>query len=273
MMSVITAIVGYLAANPERNLPTLLALLIGTSLSAGAAGVLNQWLEREVDRRMVRTRNRPLPSGTVSAQAALAYGLVLAVAGPLVLWWGANSLAALLAVITLVSYLLVYTPLKQHSSTCTLVGAIPGALPPLIGSAAANQGSIDALGWALFAILFTWQIPHFMAIAWTHRRDYQLGQMRMATVIDPTGQSAARQAVVFAWLYLVAALLPWWLGATSYWLYPLAALAVGFHYLYQAYQFARPAVRDSAARKLFFSSIAGLPLLLAVLVVDCWLLT
>ncbi len=270
-LSVITAMVGYLAANHDRSFSVLFSLFIGTCLTAGAAGTLNQWLEREVDRRMVRTQNRPIPGGHVSPGAALLYGLVLAIVGLGILWVGTNPLATVLTLATLISYILIYTPLKQKTRWCTLIGAIPGALPPLVGWAAA-EGSIAIMGWILFGILFTWQIPHFMAIAWTYRDDYRRGGFQMATVVEPSGRSAGLESFIHTALLLVLSLLPGFLGYTTFYLYqPVAALAGGY-YLYCAYTFWVRADKDQPAKRLFYASISYLPLLLAVLVLDRWLL-
>lgn len=272
LLSVITALVGYLAANPPRDGGVFFALLIGTSLAAGACGALNQWLEREVDRRMARTQDRPLPSGAVSPQTALIFGLTLSVLGVGTVWLGANALAGALTVATLISYLLVYTPLKRVTSLNTLIGAVPGALPPLIGWAAA-QGRIDPLGWLLFGILFCWQIPHFMAIAWLYRDDYAQGGFVMSTVKDPSGQDAARQSFAHCIILLVISLAPCFLGYTSWWVYGPAAILCGSAYLATAFRFWRAAgqTRTPTARKLFLASIAYLPLLLGALVLDRWL--
>jgi len=273
LLSVITALVGYMAANPSRDAGVFLALLAGTSLAAGAAGALNQFLERNVDRRMARTQGRPLPSGALPAQAALAFGLVLGLAGTSLLWLGANPLAGALTLATLGSYLLVYTPLKRVTTWNTVVGAIPGALPPLIGCAAA-QGRIDALGWILFGIVFTWQIPHFMAIAWLYREDYAKGGFVMSTVVDASGQSAARQSLFHCAALLAISLLPVALGFASAWLYGPLALLLGAWYLAAAVKFNRAPLEEKhpAAKKLFLASIAYLPLILSALLVDRWLL-
>ncbi len=267
-LSVITAVVGYLVARPERNFMVLGCLVIGTTSAAFGAGVLNQWLERELDTRMARTRGRPLPSGAISPAAALVFGLALAACGPLVLWAGVNALAALLALATLASYLLVYTPLKRRTPWCTIIGSIPGALPPLIGSAAAS-GTIKPLGWILFGVLFAWQIPHFFALAWTYRRDYALARFPMSTVVDPTGRRAARDSLVFTVALVVCSLLPVALGLASLF-YGLVALGIGGWFLQRAWQFARAdeTTRDQPARRLFSASLAYLPLTLAALVVD-----
>lgn len=269
-LSVITAVVGYLSANPSRDLSVLLSLLFGTSLAAGGAAVLNQWLERDADAKMVRTRERAIPAGRVQPLHALIYGLVLSFAGCLMLYVGANLLSAVLTAITIATYTLVYTPLKQFTTWNTLIGAIPGALPPLIGWAAAT-GKIDLLGWVLFAILFLWQMPHFFAIAWTYRKDYAQGGFVMLSNADENGRKVALQSFVFCLALIVSSLLPVLLGKAS-WIYGAIALAAGIYLLRPAIDFLKPEKRDTAARKLFFASIFYLPALLFPLVLDLWLI-
>lgn len=271
MLSVITAIVGYLAAQPQRDLSLLASLILGTSLAAGGAAALNQWLERDADARMVRTRDRPIPSGTVSSGLAIAYGLALCIGGDLLLFIGVNGLAAFLALLTQLSYLLAYTPLKKHSPLSTELGTIPGAIPPLIGWAAA-EGSISLLGWLLFAIMICWQIPHFMAIAWTHRHDYAKAGFLMSTVVEPSGRLSAFKSLVFTIGLLVTSLLPTYFGYTTIY-YALVAVAAGLWMLHRALRFCRSEIRDEAARQLFLTSIGYLPLLLSALVLDRWLLS
>lgn len=269
-LSVITAVVGYLVANQPRDWGVLLALLLGTSLAAGAAGALNQWMEREADKRMARTRSRPLPSGAVSPSSALLFGIILAVLGLGILWFGTNPLATVLTLAILLSYLLAYTPMKQWTPWCTLVGAVPGALPPLVGWAAAT-GQLGALGWILFGILFAWQIPHFMAIAWMYRRDYAAGGMVMATLTDATGRSAARQSVAFAWALLALAVLPVAMGMASWFFYlPVAGVSSGWLVI-KAHGFLRGLPADPPARHLFLATVLYLPIPLAALVLDRWL--
>lgn len=270
MLSVITAIVGYFTAHPPRDASVLISLLLGTSFAAGAAGALNQWMECEMDKRMVRTRARPVPSGAVSPQAALLYGLVLAVLGVAILWWHVNGLAAQLTLATLISYLAVYTPLKQKTQWCTLVGAIPGAIPPLVGWAAA-AGSIGPLGWVLFGILFFWQIPHFMAIAWTHRDDYAHAGFVMSTRVDPSGKSAANQSILHCSLLLLISMIPAAIAGMTSLFYEMMAAATGVYYLAKAIQFRQATDKNGPAKQLFLASILYLPLILAVLVLDRWL--
>jgi protoheme IX farnesyltransferase len=245
-------------------------LLIGTSLAAGGAAVLNQWLEREADARMVRTKDRPIPAGRVAPLYALVYGMGLSVIGCYLLYAGANPLAGLLTAATIASYVLLYTPLKKLTTWNTIIGAIPGALPPLIGWAAA-EGRISTLGWILFAILFLWQMPHFFAIAWTHRKDYEQGGFIMLSSADANGQKLARQAFAFCLALVVSTLLPTLLGYAS-WGYGAVAILAGCYILRPAWSFLSSDSRDAAARKLFFASIFYLPALLIPLVLDLWLL-
>lgn len=269
-LSVLTAVIGYLAADPNRDFGILSSLLIGTSLAAAGAAVLNQWLEREADAQMVRTKDRPIPAGRIAPVHALIYGMGLSVVGCYLLYEGANPLAGLLTAATIASYVLLYTPLKKLTTWNTLIGAIPGALPPLIGWAAA-EGRISTLGWILFAILFLWQMPHFFAIAWTHRKDYQQGGFVMLSSADANGKKVARQAFVFSIALVISTLLPVCLGYAS-WIYGIIALACGFYILRPSIAFLKETQRDTAARKLFFASIFYLPALLFPLVLDLWLI-
>ena len=269
-LSVITAIIGYLSANPSRDLGVLVSLLVGTSLAAGGAAVLNQWLEREADAKMVRTRERAIPAGRVHPLHALIYGLGLSAFGCLALFMGANALAGILTAITIATYTLLYTPLKRLTTWNTLIGAIPGALPPLIGWAAAT-GKIDPLGWILFAILFLWQMPHFFAIAWTYRKDYEQGGFVMLSNADADGRKVALQSFIFCVALIISTLLPVLSGEAS-WIYGTIAIIAGIYLLRPAIDFLNASKRDTAARKLFFASIFYLPALLFPLVLDLWLI-
>ena len=269
-LSVITAIIGYLAADPARDFSVLASLLIGTSLAAGGAAVLNQWLERAADAQMARTKDRPIPSGQIAPYNALMFGLGLSVFGSYLLYAGANPLAGLLTASTVASYVLLYTPLKKLTTWNTLVGAVPGALPPLIGWAAA-EGQISTLGWLLFAILFLWQMPHFFAIAWTYRKDYAQGGFVMLSNADATGRKVARQAFVFALALAASSLLPTLLGFAS-WGYGAVAIISACYIMRPAWRFFQGNARDVAARRLFIASIFYLPALLIPLVLDLWLL-
>lgn len=270
-LSIVTALVGYLAANATRDLVSLGALVLGTSLAAGGAAALNQWLEHESDSRMARTRGRPVPSGRIAPHAALAFGLGISLLGCLVLFLWANALCALLAALTILSYIAVYTPLKKVTIHNTIVGAVPGAIPPLIGWAAATN-SLQPFAWMLFAILFFWQLPHFYAIAWIYRRDYHQAGYRMLPDVDPKGGRTARDAFLFTGVLVLSSLLPLLPGYTS-WLYGAVALVLGTFFLLRAWDFFHnPDLRDSSARALFLASIFYLPVLLLALVVDVLLL-
>ena len=202
----------------------------GTALVAGGAAVLNQVYERDTDALMRRTRMRPLPDGRVTPADARVFGLALAACGLALLAARANLLAASLAAATIAVYLLVYTPMKRHSPFATLVGAVPGALPPLIGWTA-SHGSLSAGGAALFAIVFLWQIPHFMAIAWLYRDDYGKAGFPMLPVIEPDGRKTGRQAVLYAAALLPVSLVPSAIGLSG-WPYLAIALVLGIALLW-----------------------------------------
>ena len=270
LLSVITAIVGYLVALPQKDASVLVNLIAGTTLAAGGAAVLNQWLEHEADARMARTWKRPIPAGAIAPAPALVFGLILCASGDAILWAAVNSLAAGLAIATQVSYLLIYTPLKKYTPWSTEVGAIPGALPPLIGWAGA-KADISLLGWILFAILLCWQIPHFMAIAWTYREDYREAGFPVVSTIDRSGHRCARQALVFTVLLLISSLLPSVLGFATLFYTAIAGIS-GAWFLYRAICFQNAAKRESAAKRLFVASITYLPIVLAALVFDRLLL-
>jgi len=267
----ITTLVGFYAGlNNETggladNLIKLGLTLLGTGLLAAGAAVLNQYLEREYDARMNRTAERPLPSGLVGVEAALLLGGAFSVFGLLTLSAWVNLLVAVLGAVTLVTYLFVYTPLKRKSEWNTIIGAIPGALPPLMGWAAA-RGEIDPLGWTLFGILFFWQVPHFMAIAWLYREDYAKAGFVMLPNVDGEGVRTGRQAITHSVFLIIASLMPFTmkLFGTAY---LFGALLLGALFLIAAVSFSANLSRQSA-RRLFFASIIYLPLLLGLMVMD-----
>jgi|RhiMetdeSRZDD1v2_1073273.scaffolds.fasta_scaffold10195_4 heme o synthase len=237
----------------------------GTALVAGGAAVLNQVYERDTDALMRRTRLRPLPDGRVAASDARAFGFALSAIGLVLLAARANVLAAGLALATLVIYLAVYTPMKRQTPAATLVGAVPGALPPLIGWTAAH-GGVSAGGAALFAIVFLWQIPHFMAIAWLYRDDYGKAGFPMLPVIEPEGRRAGRQALIYAAALVPITLVPTVVGVSGM-VYAAIALAMGLVLLWLAWRFA--ATRsDQSARALFVGSIIYLPLLWLAMILN-----
>lgn len=262
---VATSAAGYYLGAPS--VPALIPLaltVIGTTLVAAGSAVLNQVLERDTDALMERTRTRPLADRRVGTAEAVFFGLGLSIAGIVTLGLGSNVLAALLAFATLIVYVAVYTPMKRRSDLSTIIGAIPGALPPLIGWAA-GHGSLTGGGWALFAIVFLWQIPHFMAIAWLYREDYGRAGFPMLPVIDPAGKIAGRQALLYAVALLPVSLIPAVISMTGpayFWL----ALALGGGLIALSWRFAvRPC--ESTARALFFGSIIYLPLVWAAMIV------
>jgi heme o synthase len=262
---VVTAGVGYAVGAPRGlNPAAFVALLIGTALVAGGASALNQYWEREADARMERTRARPLPAGRLTPAEALAFGLAVSGAG-LVLLATINGLTALLGLAALASYVLAYTPLKRITSLCTVVGAIPGALPPVMGWAAA-RGTLDAGAWALFGVLFLWQLPHFLAIGWIYREDYARGGFPMLTVVDGDGRSTARQMMLYAAALIPVTLAAGALASTGAG-YLFGAFALGLVFFGAATRFAWTR-SVGAARGLFLVSILYLPALLGLLVFD-----
>jgi protoheme IX farnesyltransferase len=266
LLSVLTALVGYLAARPPADGWKMLFVIVGTSLAAGGVASLNQWMEHDTDARMKRTADRPIPSGKVATGSAFILGVVMCIAALFIIFARVNPLAALFTLLTIFSYLGWYTPAKRFSRWSTEIGAIAGAFPPLIGWAA-GEGRVSALGWILFGILFFWQVPHFMAIAWTYRRDYSAVDFPMLPVRDETGVLVARWSLGNTIALVVVSLLPVYLGLAST-LYLCAAVAGGIWFLWRAIRFLRASTRDAAARTLFFTSIGYLPLVLTALVID-----
>jgi protoheme IX farnesyltransferase len=258
-MVAFTALVGFVTASPAPPwTPVLAAALLGTALVAAGASVLNQVYERETDALMLRTQSRPIPSGRIRPAPATAFGTHLTVAGHVLLLLGCGLLAAAVALGTWVSYLFAYTPLKRRTPLATLVGAVPGALPPVIGWAAA-RGRLDAGAFILFAILFLWQIPHFLAIAWLYRDDYARAGLPMLPVLDREGSFTARQAVLHSLALLLVSLAPAAAGLAGG-AYAGGALLLGVALTLCALRLAR--ARDLvAARGLFLASLVYLPAL------------
>jgi len=266
MLVVVSALAGYLMGTTEGvSAVALLATLAGTGLVAGGASAFNQLLERDLDALMRRTRMRPLPDRRLQAFEAGVFAVAITITGLLILAAFANLLAAGVALFTLVSYVAVYTPLKRRSSFGTVIGAIPGALPPVIGWAAA-RGALTSEAWTLFGIVFLWQLPHFLAIAWMYRDDYARAGYPMLPVIEPDGRSTARQAMVYATALLPLSLAPTLLGLTGN-VYFAGALLLGVVFIYLTYRFVRTRdVRD--ARTVFFGSIIYLPLVWILMIAD-----
>ena len=239
--------------------------LIGTLSVAAGSQTLNQYLEREIDARMGRTCARPLPSGRLRPYQALRFGVILSGAGLVALSSFANGLAGLIAFVTLASYLFAYTPLKKKTSLCTLVGAIPGALPPMIGWAAV-EGGLGLGAWALFAILFIWQIPHFLSLSWIYRSEYRDAGLAMLSVSDPDGRSTKHLVLLWTLALVPVSLVPTFLGLSGG-AYFVGALVLGLFFLGTSLRLVRW-VTPSSARTVFLSSVIYLPLLLILMLVD-----
>ncbi len=260
-----TAVGSYMASSGSLPLVLIAHTLIGTALLAGGTGALNQWIERDADAKMRRTENRPLPAGRLRSKPAFLFGTFLSVAGTIYLWAAVNPLAALVGFLTLASYLGLYTPLKSRTPISTFVGAFPGAAPPLIGWVAVREG-IGIEGWVLFAMLFLWQFPHFYAIAWMYREDYQRAGIRMLPVVEPDGISTGRQVICYSLALIPVSLAPAFLGMAGP-VYAAGALVAGIIYLYFGILLAR-AKTGFQARRLLQASVFYLPLVYVFLVVD-----
>jgi protoheme IX farnesyltransferase len=223
-------------------------------------------MEHDTDAQMKRTADRPIPSGKVATGSAFILGILMCIAALFLLFAKVNSLAALFTLLTIFSYLGWYTPAKRFSRWSTEIGALAGAFPPLIGWAA-GEGRISALGWILFGVLFLWQIPHFMAVAWLYRRDYSAVHFPMLPVRDESGRRVAAWSLINTVALVIVSVLPVFLHLASRY-YLIAALVGGAWFFWRAVIFTRPNGRDVAARKLFLASIGYLPLVLCALVVD-----
>ena len=266
LLVVITTALGYFAGTrgPVDFLALAHVTLATLLLSAGTSG-LNQYIERAADAQMRRTASRPLPSGVLSGREALVFSVSLAVTGLIWLFVLVNPLAGLLGAASCATYLALYTPLKSRTSWCTFVGAFPGAVPPLIGWAAARN-SLGVQAWLLFAILFLWQFPHFLAIAWVYREDYARAGIRMLPVVDPSGRSTFRQIVGYAAVLIPASLLPAVMAAAGV-RYLFGALLLGLALLQVSLWAARERTNRSAMW-LMHATVIYIPLLLALMVAD-----
>ena len=266
LLVVVSAVAGYVMANGDtHDLWRLLCLIVGTGLVAGGASAFNQILERGPDALMQRTRLRPMPDGRLNTRDAWLFGLVLTSAGLGILALGANLLSAVVALLTMASYVVVYTPLKRHSSFSTVIGAIPGALPPVIGWTAALD-ELSQGAWVLFGIVFLWQLPHFLAIAWIYREDYARAGFPMLPVLEPDGRSTGRQAVIYSLALLPLSLAPTLVGMAGP-IYFAGALVLTLLFVALAFKFNRTrSIPD--ARRLFFGSIIYLPLLWMLMIGD-----
>jgi protoheme IX farnesyltransferase len=247
------------------NWALLIHTLVGTGLIASGTAALNQWWERESDKLMRRTASRPLPMGLLTARRALWFGIALALAGAAELAIWVNVLSALLGAFTLAAYLFVYTPMKSRTHLSTVVGALPGAMPPLMGYAAAS-GLLNREAWSLFFILFVWQFPHFLAIAWMYRDDYARAGIRMLPVVEPDGKSTSRQIILYATTLIPISLLPVMLGMSGK-IYLVGAMILGLWFLYTGVRvaFDRTNVR---ARHVLLASVIYLPMIYGLMVLD-----
>lgn len=264
LLVLLTTAVGYYLGARAPIIPLgLFNAVFGTALAAAGAAALNQWWERRLDALMHRTRLRPIPAGRMPARDALVLGCLLSSAGVVYLTLACNWLSATFAAATIVIYIFAYTPLKRISTVNTLVGAIPGALPPVVGWAAAS-GGVEIGAWSLFAILFFWQLPHFFAIAWMYREDYARAGFEMISKDDNTGVRSASQSVLFCILLLFISGAPAFLKIVSY-NYLTVELVLNGLFLFAAMRFLRTQ-QVADARRLFLTSIAYLPLLLVALV-------
>jgi protoheme IX farnesyltransferase len=265
LVLVTTAAAYYLGDGHRLPWALLVHTMLGTALVAGGASALNQFWEHDTDRRMRRTRMRPLPDSRLAPQDALWFGVLLAAAGTAELVLFVNVLTAAVAAVTLISYVLIYTPLKRRTSFSTIVGAIPGALPAMIGWTAATN-SLSAAGWVLFGIVFMWQMPHFLALAWMFREDYANAGFPLLPVLQPDGRTTGRQAVLYSAGLLPVSLLPMAVGlSTAYYL--AGAITLGAILFVLSLEFASSRSMGAAAR-LFYGTILYLPLLWIVLLAD-----
>jgi len=255
----------YLGSPAEINFPLLFHTLLGTALVAGGTAALNQFWEREPDGKMLRTKDRPLPAGRMEPWKALSFGLVFSVAGILYLITAVSFLTALLASLTLAAYLFVYTPLKKRTPLCTLVGAFPGAIPPLIGYVGAS-GDFTLGSGILYLILFLWQFPHFLSIAWLYREDYARAGIVMLPVVEPDGKATGRQILVYCAMLLPASLLPSLVGEMG-WIYFGGAFVLSAIFLHYGIR-AATARTKVQARRLLQASVVYLPLVYGLMMVD-----
>jgi protoheme IX farnesyltransferase len=263
---VLTTLVGfYVGFRGAMDYLLMLHTLLGTALVASGAAALNQLLERKYDGLMRRTEDRPLPSGRLEPDTVLIFGGLCSALGLIYLARAVNPLTSVLGAITLVSYLFIYTPLKRVTPLNTVIGAIPGALPPLMGWTAARN-EINSEGWSLFAILFFWQLPHFLAIAWIYREDYARAGFAMLPLIDPGGERTARHAVSHTLGLLPISLFPFLFRLEGIF-YLAGALVLSLAFLWQAVRFSRER-SVPRARQLFYASILYLPLLLFLMAID-----
>lgn len=265
LLVVLTAAAGFYLGDGGADRLALLNLVIGVALLSSGIGTLNQYLERDLDGLMLRTKSRPLPSRRIEPRRALLFGASLCAIAVAYMAALINLLAAAIGTMTLISYLFLYTPLKTRTTLSTVVGAFPGATPPLIGWVAA-RGRVDLEAWILFAIMFLWQFPHFLAIAWMYREDYARAGIKMLPAVEPDGRRTARQIVFYALMLFLASLLPApaHLAGSAY---LIGAAALGLAFLYFSVRAAANMTR-LGARQLLLASVLYLPALFALMVAN-----
>lgn len=266
ILLVLTSAAGfYLGTKGPFNVPLFLNTLTAITLLAFGVATLNQYWERDLDVLMARTARRPLPTGRVSHTEALVFGVAQCVVAEVYLAIAVNALTAMLGVLVIVGYVLVYTPLKTRTSASTAIGAIPGALPPLMGwTAAANEISIGA--WALFAMQFLWQFPHFLSIAWLFREEYARAGIKMLPVVEPSGRITFRQIVLFSIMLLPVSLAPFFFDISG-WVFLVGGTVLGLWIIYASLAAARSKT-DAANRKLLLATVIYLPILFILMVAD-----
>ncbi len=265
-MLVLTSAAGfYVGSAGAFNYALFVNSMVGIALLAFGVATVNQWIEQRTDAMMDRTKGRPLPSGKITGNEALVFGATQIVVAELYLLLLVNGLTAAFGLVVIVGYLLLYTPLKTKTSASTAIGAIPGAMPPLMGWTAAT-GEVTLAAWVLFAIIFLWQFPHFLAIAWMYREDYAKAGILMLPVVEPEGKITARQIVMFAVMLLPVSLGPFFLG-TSGLIYLIGAAILGIWFLVESIIMARTKTNEKA-RRLLMVSVIYLPLLFGLMVFD-----
>jgi protoheme IX farnesyltransferase len=266
LVLVTTAAGFYLAGGASTNLFVMINAMLATAMVAAGTNALNQWFERDHDAHMRRTAQRPLPSGRLTSREAFVFAWAISLVGLVYLALFVNMLTAFVVGFTLSSYVFIYTPLKRRTWFSTVIGAVPGALPIIAGWTATGQ-PLNAAAWALFAIMFVWQMPHFFALAWIYREDYRKAGFQMLTVIDSTGTRASWQALMYAAVLIPISLLPTVFGLTGT-IYLVGALLLGLGFLLPTILMVVHGPNEKVAWRTFFASIAYLPLLLVLMVID-----
>lgn len=264
-MLVLTAAAGFYLGSTNFDLLLFLRSILGITLLAFGTAALNQYIERKSDALMQRTASRPLPSGRLTGKEALLFGIVLCTLAELILFISVNTLTGILGLLVIVGYVFLYTPLKRLTTLSTVVGAFPGAMPPLMGwTSAADHISVQA--WILFAIIFFWQFPHFLSIAWIYRDEYSKAGIKMLPVVDKNGKLTVRQVIIFTFLLIATSIIPFLSGMTGT-LYLITAISFGAYFLYCSLEMARKK-SINAARKVLIASVLYLPLIFALMVIN-----